>query len=748
MTNRHHRTGPVTPAFLLILLLGVTSPVHAADTFAWAHPLPAASPLKAVTFADDLNGWAVGIAGVVVRTTDGGETWELVPGTFDVLPDLHDAIALDATTLVAVGAGAGVYRSVDAGASWSAANVPVSERLLQLTRLPGILRAGGEHGALIQSTDAGQTWTEMTSPGDARISDQHWFDANHGIVTAGIFPDFQGFAVRTDDGGASWTAIPAAATLPTEVVAFRDSLHGVLAGSGPGLITDDGGVTWNSASPQLPAYPSDIIFRQDGTLLISAFGEGAAIHRSPDEVQNWSYPFVFNMLSQLGVSDMERLPSGRLVAVMGSGGVLVSDDDGANWSLRTDDVTEMTGDPIDAIRLSADGRGLATTINTSSPWPPNLLLRTDDGGRSWSRGAYPTAWRRLNEVRLREGGTAFAIGSNDTTPALNLARSTDSGATWTLLGLPAGDVAGTVVHLSAAAVLVRGVQGGGGNQLWRSGDDGVTWTLAGTGGPSAAATISEFPTPEVGYSLLPGAAPRIYRTLDGGASWQLRSITPIRDEPARGLSFADAQTGLLFGATTVYRTTDAGMTWATIATDIVVAGAALHADGRGWIIGHTENSLQVTTDFGATWRLLALPWRDWDYRRSIYGLYRSAGLAPDGLVVGGDFSILLKVGLDAPVTAVAELPAPGATLHAAPNPFNPHTVLRFMLPRPGLASLEIHDVRGHRVRTLATGSLAAGEHSVHWDGRDDTGRALPSGTYLARVRGAGARAVTKVMLLK
>lgn len=97
----------------------------------------------------------------------------------------------------------------------------------------------------------------------------------------------------------------------------------------------------------------------------------------------------------------------------------------------------------------------------------------------------------------------------------------------------------------------------------------------------------------------------------------------------------------------------------------------------------------------------------------------------------------------APGTSPAgDIPAPAAAwlAPAAPNPFNPRTTLRFGLAAAGPARLEILDARGRRVRTLLDGQQAAGDHVAVWDGRDDGGRAAPSGVYFCRlVAGASAQ---------
>ena len=104
-----------------------------------------------------------------------------------------------------------------------------------------------------------------------------------------------------------------------------------------------------------------------------------------------------------------------------------------------------------------------------------------------------------------------------------------------------------------------------------------------------------------------------------------------------------------------------------------------------------------------------------------------------------------------PSTGVEDAPPPLAfRLHgAAPNPFNPSTLLRFDLPRPGLVDLALYDVAGRRVRTLARQApLPAGAHAARWDGRDDAGRVAAAGVYFAALRCGDDRATLKLMLLK
>jgi hypothetical protein len=97
----------------------------------------------------------------------------------------------------------------------------------------------------------------------------------------------------------------------------------------------------------------------------------------------------------------------------------------------------------------------------------------------------------------------------------------------------------------------------------------------------------------------------------------------------------------------------------------------------------------------------------------------------------------------APPTPVAEL-----ALSASPNPFNPRTELRFHLPQATRLSLEIIDPEGRQVAHLAEGRYPAGTQRFTWSGRDDSGRGLPSGVYLAKLKTETGVATLKLVMLQ
>ncbi|MFC2084819.1 T9SS type A sorting domain-containing protein, partial [Bacteroidota bacterium] len=81
-----------------------------------------------------------------------------------------------------------------------------------------------------------------------------------------------------------------------------------------------------------------------------------------------------------------------------------------------------------------------------------------------------------------------------------------------------------------------------------------------------------------------------------------------------------------------------------------------------------------------------------------------------------------------------------------PNPFNPATTLRYGLPKASFVSIKIYNLLGQLVKTLVNEDVSAGIYEVQWNGDDESGRKVASGTYIYRVV-AGKNVVTKKMVL-
>lgn len=95
-----------------------------------------------------------------------------------------------------------------------------------------------------------------------------------------------------------------------------------------------------------------------------------------------------------------------------------------------------------------------------------------------------------------------------------------------------------------------------------------------------------------------------------------------------------------------------------------------------------------------------------------------------------------------------ELPTVARLSGVYPNPFNPQMSVVFSLAQPQPVNLVVFDLAGNQVAVIADRMFGSGTHTVPWDGRDVSGRAVASGTYVVRMDTPGQRESQKVTLLR
>lgn len=98
-------------------------------------------------------------------------------------------------------------------------------------------------------------------------------------------------------------------------------------------------------------------------------------------------------------------------------------------------------------------------------------------------------------------------------------------------------------------------------------------------------------------------------------------------------------------------------------------------------------------------------------------------------------------------------PPPGSSLLSMapprPNPARGLAAISLRLVEPAALDLQVFDLRGRRVATLLDGSWRpAGEHLLHWDGRDGAGHEVTSGVYFLRATAAGEQQVRRLTWLR
>jgi trimeric autotransporter adhesin len=142
----------------------------------------------------------------------------------------------------------------------------------------------------------------------------------------------------------------------------------------------------------------------------------------------------------------------------------------------------------------------------------------------------------------------------------------------------------------------------------------------------------------------------------------------------------------------------------------------------------------------------------------VKGTIRAFTVFDEKLIVGGGFQS--AGGKVAPYIAAwtkkdfskeveqSSLPSPLRLIQNYPNPFNPSTTIEFTILSSGKANLSIYDIMGRKVRELFSGNVSAEIRTVLWDGKDDSGIAVSSGVYIARLNIGKYTSSIKMLMMK
>ena len=252
--------------------------------------------------------------------------------------------------------------------------------------------------------------------------------------------------------------------------------------------------------------------------------------------------------------------------------------------------------------------------------------------------------------------------------------------------------------------------------------------------------VTTFQFDRASSRLLIGCA-GIYGVLDGGIEW----IDPV-NLASGGVAITEAELGGDVGDV-VWR--DAQKSYAIVAdlagNTSLVRWRATDGEllGTLWSPGGYSLSDAELNDAGELWVC----------RNSFSGSALRVYSVANDTQSGADLHCTLPptaITFDAATAQVAGV-APGAAVLAfappSPNPARGTTRLSVTLAEAGEVRLEVVDAGGRRVRALAAGERAAGVHAFAWDLRDDGGRRVPPGLYLARCAAGGTALVRRVVAI-
>jgi photosystem II stability/assembly factor-like uncharacterized protein len=216
---------------------------------------------------------------------------------------------------------------------------------------------------------------------------------------------------------------------------------------------------------------------------------------------------------------------------------------------------------------------------------------------------------------------------------------------------------------------------------------------------------------------------KIYHTTDGGHTWTLQhnSYLDLSD-----ITFGDDLHGIAVGdvdgnATLI--TEDGGLTWTEQPNpdNVYLSAVYQSMSGKTMAVG---GRIFRSFDWGGSWQ------QDFSFGSWFHDILILEG--GTGIAVGTGGAIIRAEPF--PVGSSPEgVPGVRAVLKAYPNPFNPATTLAYRISRPGRVTIEILDLKGHRLATLVDEFRVAGGHEASWNGLDTDLRPLPSGVYLARL---------------
>jgi photosystem II stability/assembly factor-like uncharacterized protein len=285
------------PAIVAAVILFLLATHVAAAEGAWSPQRSGTMNwLRAVYFLDENAGWAAGGKGNVLKTTDGGRTWETLPRpTEDVVRDVYFA---DKETgwLVCEGnifsptteVRSYLLKTTDGGATWSRVLVTGADVEVLLVRIVFIDHAHGwafgELGALYYTQDGGATWARQRVPTQRLLLGASFLDAAQGwLVGAGST------ILQTDDGGSRWLGAQTPLVEPTRInaVSFTDARRGWAVGAGGTVLsTADGGRTWRRQQSDTDFDLSDVKFldAREGW----AVGSRGTIIHTADGGASWS----------------------------------------------------------------------------------------------------------------------------------------------------------------------------------------------------------------------------------------------------------------------------------------------------------------------------------------------------------------------------------------------------------------------------------------------------------------------------
>lgn len=282
-----------------------------------------------IDFIDENTGWLVGNNGMIVKTTDGGETW--IPQS--------------------------------SGTSVHLFGVDFVNSLIGW--------AVGNSGFILKTTNGGERWTQQTSGQSVTLNDVNFVDDQLGLIVGAT-----GRIFRTTNGGTNWSSVTSGTNQTLRELQFVDNLNAWTVGaSGTIRRTTDGGINWSAQSPPsgITSYLRAVCFidNQNGWVV----GDGLVILKTTNGGTNWVLQYA-----PIGVENTLRGVSfinSQTGWVVDYAGVIIKTTDGGNsWTVQYSHL----GWNAKLTNIKAISNSQVTVCGVSAN-----LYKSTNGGLNWLR---------------------------------------------------------------------------------------------------------------------------------------------------------------------------------------------------------------------------------------------------------------------------------------------------------------------------------------------------------------------------
>jgi photosystem II stability/assembly factor-like uncharacterized protein len=272
------------------------------------------------------------------------------------------------------------------------------------------------------------------------------------------------------------------------------------------------------------------------------------------------------------------IASNALGTAYGADGAFTTAPVPEGWTLQT----SGTSLGLRGVSFSDGNTGTAVGLN-------NTILRTTDGGTTWSsQSTIDPAWT-LRDVSFVNGSTGTVVGTGGL-----IRRTTDGGSTWST------QTSGTRQFIRAVHFVNAndGVAVGDSAIILRTTNGGTTWNLQYANGSQSLRGVALI---DPNTCTVVGNPGLIMRTTNGGSTWSAQ--TSGTTATLGGVSFLNANSGWVVGQTgTVLHTTDGGASWGvqSSGTSAFLSSVAFE-DAYNGVIVCNDGTILRTTNAGTTW---------------------------------------------------------------------------------------------------------------------------------------------------